>query len=664
MTLAGGLSWTEALERLLLALGRSAEVLPDGPDGLEDAVRGQGLDARALAVADDLPDPETGGLLLEMADGSWRPLLAGPHGLQDLSADGALLPLSARLDHAGRAILLRPRLDLSAGLASFLSRHKARLTEVLGASLIVNLLALCFPVFGSFVYDKVLGNGITETLWALAIGLLLVVALDLSVRAVRALLMERLAVTTEAEIDHGLFRRLFASSLARQPSVGQVLDRYKQILSARDFVSSSYLLAAMDLPFLGLFLLAVAWIGGPMVLVPLVLGGLTVAAHWALSMPARDYEAQARRSGEQRFSLLADVLAVREAVVGGRLQDELMRRWRRTSDRAGVASGRARYWHALAHAVSAGSSNLAYVTAIVAGAHMIEARSLTTGGLLACTILTSRAMASLASVMLLLTRYREFRESLTEMDCLLPPPPQAEPPLPRGRLSGHVALVEVTCRLRREGPASLSSLSFTLAPGEMVGLAGRPGAGKTTLLRLLTGGLVPDQGQVLLDHLPLSALAPSDLSASIGYKPQDPCLLDGTIEDNLRAGNGSAGPDDLTDALRASGLLASIERGELSLATPVGPRGAFLSGGQRQMLALARALLGRPSLLILDEPTTGLDAEAEAHLTRSLAALKGRCTILACSHSRSILSACDRLMVLDRGRLVANGPTERVLVEG
>lgn len=656
------MDFSQATSSLLSALGHDAEEVPGSPRGLDTALRGQGLVARHVRVEPGhLPDGDFAGVLLEVDDNVWLPLIATPRGLERLVDGRAAGPVAEGIGHVGRAVAFVPRVEVLSEILPFVRRHKGRLLEILAGGLIVNLLALLFPLFSSFVYDKVLGNGVTETLWALAIGLVLAICLDYAVRAARAVLMERFAVTAEADIDHALFRSLLAGDVSRLPSVGVVLDKYKQILSSRDFLSTAYMLSALDIPFLLLFLVVVGIIAGPLVLVPIVVGALTIGLHLLFAIPVHDYERQARRAGEQRFALLADTLTAREVIVGGRLRDELARRWRRASSRAGTASGRARYWHALAAAVSLGGSNLSYVATIVCGALLVEERALTSGGLLAASMLTSRAMSTLSSVVLLVTRYREFRQAMAEMDTLLPPPASAEPPPERGALPGRLRLSGVGVSLRREGPPTLSGISFKVEPGEIVGLVGHPGAGKTTLLRMIAGVLPPAEGQVLIDNLPVTALAPADISATIGYKPQEPCLFEGTIEDNIRGGNQQAGRADMERALAASGLVHFLERGELTLATQVGPRGGNLSGGQRQMVALARALLGAPPLLLLDEPNTGLDAPLEKQLADHLAGLRDGRAILVSSHSRTLLSVCTRIVVIDGGRVITDGPRERVL---
>jgi len=270
-------------------------------------------------------------------------------------------------------------------------------------------------------------------------------------------------------------------------------------------------------------------------------------------------------------------------------------------------------------------------------------------------------MAALSSVVTLVIRMKELKRSLADLDATLPSPPLSVPIRNRGRLKGDVRLQGLTCRLRADAPPALDNLNLQIHAGEVLGIAGHPGAGKTTMLRAIAGVLKSSSGEVLIDNIPLSGLSPQDVSLNIAYKPQEACLFDGTLEDNLCLGQGDVSTDMMNAALEAVGLMPAFAQGALSYTTLVGARGANLSGGQKQMVMLARALIGSPSILMLDEPTAGLDSPTEKHLAAALKARKGSTTLLMCTHSREVLSICDRILVLDRGRIVAHGPRDKIL---
>ena len=337
----------------------------------------------------------------------------------------------------------------------------------------------------------------------MVIGLAIVMVIDFCLKIIRTILAERFSIASETDIDHGMFHNLLEARANMLPGMGDLLEKYKQVLSYRDFLSSTYLLALADLPFLGLFLVVIAMVSGPLVLVPIVCGAAMMAVSAFFTLPVLGYDRQARQASGQRLGLMTDVLSAREAIVGSVLGNELARRWRQASVTSTTASSLARYWRGLGMTLVGSISYGSYIAVMVGGVYMIDNRSLTSGGLLAASMLTSRAMANVASVITLVIRYREFRTALRELDLVLP---KAEAPhvLPsHGRLQGSVRFDKVSCRLVQNAQPVLSAINFTINPGEMVGIAGTPGAGKTTLLRLVAGILQPSEGQVLIDDTPI-----------------------------------------------------------------------------------------------------------------------------------------------------------------
>jgi ATP-binding cassette subfamily B protein/ATP-binding cassette subfamily C protein LapB len=446
------------------------------------------------------------------------------------------------------------------------------------------------------------------------------------------------------------------------PAIGSLLEKYKQILSYRDLLSSSYVLALADLPFLLLFLFAIMVEAGPLALVAVVCGTVMILVSLALTPPALDYDRSARAAGERRFGLIADLLSSREAVVGGALQERLAERWRQASATAAHGASQARYWRGLAGSFNSSLSYVSFIAVLVGGAYMIEDHTLTSGGLLAASMLTSRAMGMFGSAITLLTRYREFRIALRELNQLVPVSAATRRTRDYGRLRGAVRVEHVTCRLRPDVKPVLREVDFAIGAGEIVGIAGAPGAGKTSLLRMLVGVVLPEEGRILIDDIPIERLSPSDLSLNVGFKPQEYGLFDGTVEDNVRAGRGALTAETRADVLAVSGLHRAFEDGSLNWTTEVGARGGNLSGGQRQLVALARALLTRPPLILLDEPTNGLDSALEAHLAAQLRRLRGASTIIVSTHSRNLLQICDRIIVVGQSKLLANGPRDQILV--
>ncbi len=605
------------------------------------------------------------GAVLKLDDGFWLAVRGkGDSGIVRLAAPGEpAVPVGTEiLQSVDHAWVLSENTTSLNSVAPFLRRYKGHFVDLFLAATVVNLFALTLPLFSCFVYDKILGNGITETLWALVIGIMIVIGIEFCVKIVRVAIAERFAIGSEVDIDHTMFRNLLGISAHKLPSIGGLLEKYKQILSFRDFLSSSYLLALADIPFLFFFLFTIAFIAGPLVLVAAVSGLVMLVSSLLLTIPALDYERQSRVASERRLGLIADILTSREAIIGGAMRHQLAERWRHASVSSVQASSKSRYWRGVGFSISTSVSYVSFIAILAGGVYMVEAHTLTSGGLLASSMLTSRTMGNFSSISTLIVRYREFRTALRELSHIVPASHHTTSVKSHGVLQGSVCFDRVTCRLRKGDMPVLDNVSLNLRPGEIVGIAGAPGAGKTTLLRLLAGIIQPDEGKILIDNIPLERLSPEDISQNLGFKPQDCCLLSGTVEDNVCAGREILSPEIRQDVLLSSGLLRIFNEGSLNWTTDVGARGANLSGGQRQLVALARAMLTRPPLLLLDEPTNGLDASLEAHLSQQIARMSGHSTVLVSTHSRNILSICDRILVIGQSRILADGPRNKILV--
>ncbi|HSM98823.1 MAG TPA: ATP-binding cassette domain-containing protein [Gallionella sp.] len=629
----------------------------------------------ATAPLEQVLETPASAVLVKTADGyAALAFSAGGRNAVLLGADGqpSDAPTAGIVDrYAGSAWLLQP-------LASrnMQGRHEPayffplraywpQYAEILVAGVVVNFIALLTPVFSMLVYDRIVGNRISETLWALALGMVLAALLDFSLRAIRAWYIEHIAGNSDVLLDRALLRRLLHHDAAVLPPVGAVLNKYKELAAARDFITSGYLLSAADLPFYLLFMLALWIIGGAVALVPMVTGILMVATHAVCAIPARDYGIQSRKAAGSKVALLAEILSEGELLKTSFLRVPVARRWQSESEASAAAGARGRYWTALGSVSSNFWMLLTTVGTLVAGVYQIEARALTMGGLIACTMLASRSMMSLASVTVLFTRFREMRRSGKELDDLLgdsgEAPPAAQSVAPRP-LEGRMTVRRLGYRFKADGPLALDGLTFNIEPGERVGLLGRPGSGKTTLLRCLAGVVRPSVGEVLVDGVAVRQHDAYSRARWMAYKPQEPILFEGTLEENILAGAEFADRAALARALEVAGLQEYIRRGELNLGMAIEPRGVNLSGGQRQAVALARSLVTAPSILLLDEPTAGLDVAGEKAIAARLREFSQGRTLVVATHSHIMLAMLDRLIVVDGGRIVADGPREKVLV--
>lgn len=663
-----GISLDKALNALLIANGFATGELVKADDinNISESLGSHGLKLQRLSLLHPIiPDEEAQiGCIATLSDGKFLPILGAGEEAILLNDDGTAFRIVnvGDLEQVTEILVITEQAGNTERIIPYLSRHKSKLIEIFACGILINLFALTLPLFSSFVYDKVLGNGITSTMWALVIGLFLVVAMEFSLRVIRIIIAERIARLSDAEIDRTIFRGLLETKTNALPSIGTVLERYKQILSYRDFLSSSYMLALADLPFLLLFILTIIIVSGPLVLVGLACGILIVIINAIFVFPAFDYEKKSRRASEKRLGLLSDILTARDAVVGAFAQNSLARKWSAASLTATHSSSMARLWFGLGQTTTNSLSFLSYVGVLVGGVYMVEDGSLTSGGLLAASMLTARMIGNFSSVSTLFVRYHEFRNALSELNKILPAKTAKRPKHTHGSLRGAVRVDRITCNIGHGGHPVLKDISLQINAGEIVGIAGALGGGKTTLLRLIAGLIQPDAGQVLIDDIPLQNLSLEDISQTIGFKPQDICLMEGSIEENIRAGRPVLTSEIRKYLLETTGLIRDFQENGLNWTTQIGQRGTHLSGGQKQLVALARAIAFQPPLILLDEPTNGIDAPLEEHLAKQLLLMKGKSTLLISTHSRHILSICDRIIVVGKSRILADGPREKILV--
>ena len=633
-----------------------------------------GLQATLVAIPmEQVLESPASAVLVKTEDGyEALSFQGGGHNVVLLRSDGQPSDVSAATvaaRYAGEVLVIKPLVFGKHGsIPSYLIPLRAywpQYSEILLAGVAINFIALLIPVFTMLVYDRIVGNRITETLWALALGMLLAAILDFSLRAIRAWYVEHIAGNSDVLLDRALLRRLLHHDAAVLPPVGAVLNKYKELAAARDFITSGYLLSVADLPFYLLFMMTLWIIGGWVVLVPITMGVLMVISHVACAAPAKDYGSQSRKAAGSKVSLLAEILSEGELLKTSLLRVPVARRWQEESEAAASAGARGRFWTALAGVSSNFWMMLTTVGTLVAGVYQIDARELTTGGLIACSMLASRSMMSLASVTVLFTRFNEMRRSGKELDDLLgdggeaPTAPQSVAPRP---LEGRITVRRLGYRFKTDGPMALDGLTFNIEPGERVGLLGRPGSGKTTLLRCLAGVVRPTTGEVMVDGVAIRQHDAYSRARWLAYKPQEPILFEGTLEENILAGAEFSGNDALALALEVAGLQEYIRRGELNLGMMIEPRGVNLSGGQRQAVALARSLVASPSILLLDEPTAGLDVAGEKMIAGRLREFSQGRTLVVATHSHIMLAMLDRLIVVDGGRIVADGPRDKVLV--
>lgn len=537
--------------------------------------------------------------------------------------------------------------------------------DALLAAVLINVFALAMPLFSMNVYDRVVPNNAVETLWVLAIGISLVLIFNFVLTTTRAYVVDAASKRVDVQLSAQIMERVLDLRMESRPaSVGSFAANLRSFESVRDFIASASLTTLVDLPFVLLFLVAIAWVSPWMLIPPVVaIAAILLVSFWAQarmeSLTLKTFQASS-----QRNALLVESLTNLEAVKTLNAQGGVQRLWESSTRYIAYMGGKIKF-------ISSGTVNfvqtlqqLVTIAVVVIGVYQVQDSALSMGGIIAASMIAGRCLAPFGQVAGLMMQFHNARTSLNSIDNYMKMPVEHEADrefVSRPDLRGGIEFRNVSFSYPGSEQASLSGVSFSLRPGERVGIIGRIGSGKTTLEKLVLGLYQPSEGSVLIDGVDARQIDPVDLRRAIGHVPQDPMLFYGSLKHNLLVGAPFADESDMLHAARIAGVDEFVARNPKGYDMLVGERGESLSGGQRQSIAVARALINDPAILLLDEPSSNLDNQSEAQLKRRLEEAAQDKTILLVTHRTALLTLVDRLIVIDGGRIVADGAKDQVI---
>ncbi|MCG6232268.1 type I secretion system permease/ATPase [Vibrio furnissii] len=537
--------------------------------------------------------------------------------------------------------------------------------DVLIASILINLFAIAAPMFTRLVYDKVVPNLAFETLWVLASGVFIIFLFDLTLKLLRNYFIDVAGKKSDILISSKLFAKVMGIRMeSRPPSVGAFARHLQEFESIREFFTSATIASLIDLPFALLFLTLIWLMAGNLVLVPVAGVVILIAYSLLIQAPLRRAIEEGSRLASQKYANLIESLAGLETLKLFGAQSQFQYRWEEAV--AHMAN-----WNIKSRRITDGIQNTAgfvqqasNVGMIILGVYLIAEGELTMGGLIAATMLSGRAIGPLVQLSLLSTRYNQAKSSLTIIEQVMSMPDEQEEGkryIHRPMIQGKIELDKVTFHYPNSPVASIRDLSVTINPGEKVAIIGRIGSGKTTLERLIMGLYQPTEGHVRIDDTDIKQLHHIDVRRNIGCVPQESVLFYGTIRDNITLGRPLADDRDVMDAANRAGVTVFTQQDPAGLERQVGEGGLLLSGGQRQAVAIARALLGRPPVLLMDEPTSAMDNRSEMQIKHQLSQLTSSETLVLITHKTTMLDVVDRVIVMEKGCIIADGPKEMVL---
>lgn len=581
------------------------------------------------------------------------------------SGEGVIFHLTlGAIAGAGEAIETK-RISPWRTLLSRFARRKGVWTQLMIAGLIINLTALVLPLFLMAVYDRVVPNLAMETLWALGIGVLIAIGFEFCLKIIRQNLIETVALRISTELQHLSADRILRAKLADAPRLGgAAMSGMKETDAITNIIPSAALALCIDLPFFLIILGLIYSIGGPVAIAPLV-GAIAL---FGIGAWANIGMIGASKAGVQfqdaKQNLLHDMLEGLGHIKASMAEGQFLRHWNVIGDQAAMASKRARFWGAFPAHGSSVVMQLVTIGVIVIGVLQLQAGNLSVGGMVACTLLSNRAMVPISTLNGLISRALQslaaFRSVFKIMD-LPQERSQSAAGVSGSRLRGEVRAMNVAFTYPGSEKPSLQDVSLHIPAGSKIALIGKSGSGKTSLLSMLAGLHPPSSGDLFIDGFNLLQYGANDFRRHVGYAPQSARLFNLSLKDNLILGLQSVSSEDVVKAINVSGLGPFIANHAEGIAMQIGPNGEHLSGGQRQALLLARALVGNPSILLLDEPTSAMDAAAEQQVMQGLSKfMPGRTTILS-THRTPLLRLVDRVIVMEDGRVAMDGPRDKVL---
>jgi ATP-binding cassette subfamily C protein LapB len=537
--------------------------------------------------------------------------------------------------------------------------------DVLVAAFFINIFALALPLFTMNVYDRVVPNYAVETLWMLAAGVIIILLADITLRTMRGYFLDLASRRVDVNLSARIMERVLGSRLEqRASSVGSYAVSLRSFETVRDFITSASVTTLIDVPFALIFIAVIGWIAWP-ILIPLGIGLLLVLGYaMATQGKLRELSETTYRASALRNATLIESLVGIDTIKAMGAEARMQRKWEETTAFLAHVGVQLRLVSNSTINVTQWGAQMVTMFVIITGVYLITAGELSMGGLIACTMLAARVMAPFGQVAGLVTSYHNAEIALKSLDEVMAKPmerPEGAQFLSRELFQGDIEFRHVSFSYPGSEMESLDNVSFRIKPGERVAILGRVGSGKSTLQKLAMGLYQPTAGAIMIDGIDLRQLDPSEFRSRVGYVPQDVTLFYGSLRDNITLSHSNVSDAALLRAAEIANLSEFINRHPRGFEMLVGERGDSLSGGQRKCVALARAVVHEPPILLMDEPTGSMDHSTEVAVKAQLLEyIQGR-TWLVVTHRNSLLEMVDRIIVIDNGKLVADGPRDSVI---
>ena len=579
-------------------------------------------------------------------------------------------------EYLGEAIIIKPeynyknRIDNDIVIDSpqswfwgTMKRNISIYKQVAIISLFINLFILATPLFTMNVYDRVLPNNAMETLWALFIGISIIMVFDFIMKMVRSYFLGIAGKRADTVISNKIFSHLLNIKMNAKPaSTGQFVSRLQSYESVREFFTSATIAAIVDLPFVIIFIMVIFFIGGPLGYITLSIVFILIATSWYMQKPLKKIVEQSVKEEQLKQTTLIEAVTGLEIIKSIRAQNRMKTHWDKSISKTVHYAEQGQF---LSHSINyftAFMSQFSNIIIVAAGVYLASSGDLTMGGIIAAMMLNGRVIAPVSQIVGMIIRYDRTMLSLKNLDEIMQMPVEKEDRnyISRPNLKGDIELKDLEFTYSEKKYKILKDINITIKDGEKVAILGKIGSGKSTLLKLIMNLYEPDNGSVLIDGVDTRQIDPVDLRKSMGIVPQEPFLFMGSIKDNITIGEQFVTDEELLKVSKIAGLHEFLDKHEAGFDLIVGERGEGLSGGERQSVTLARALISNPNIIMLDEPTNAMDKQAETSFINKLEEIIKDKTLVLVTHKTSLLKLVDRVIILENGKVVADGTKEEI----
>lgn len=580
-------------------------------------------------------------------------------------------------NYFGFAILLKKELDFKENDTSSLSIKESHwlwgsvkivrnvYRDVIIASLLINLFVLSTPMFTMNVYDRVIPNNATDTLWILAIGVVFIYIIDIVLKFLRSYFLETAAKKTDIIASSIIFEKVLDLKMSSVPnSVGSLANILKEFESIRGFLTSSTIALLIDIPFIFIFLITIYFIGGALVMVPISIIIMILIYTYYAKLKLSDSIKQSYDAGSNKNGVLIESLSSIETIKSLGATGYSQWKWEEATSKIADKSINSKMISASITTVTSFLVQINTVAMVIIGTYMITSNNLTMGGLIATIIISSRAISPMGQVSSLLSTFQHTKTTYEALNDIMNLPvehPQGKKFVTRPEYRGKIDFRNVSFTYPNSDKETLSNVSFSIEPGEKVAIIGKIGSGKSTIQKLLVSLYHPSEGSILIDNIDIKQLDPSELRKNVAYVSQDVLLFDGTVKENIVYRTPNIDDDKILEAANISGVLDFVNKHPKGFNMPVGERGAFLSGGQKQAIAIARSILLPYPIVLFDEPTSSMDTSSENRFINNIRQYQNNKTVILVTHKTSLLKLVDRIIVVEDGKVILDGKKDLII---